>query len=258
MGFKKKYKIGDRIGPYNILIIDEAKPKRYNSDKNRSVRQCVFECPWCEEHKSFISPIGPVRDGKTKSCGCLHKKQASALATLNCKKNLSVKPGDKFGKLCVLEVKPQKESGKHALCLCQCDCGFSPKWILSNSLISGTTQSCGCTTSRGEEKIAQILSSLNINFITKYQFKDCINPKTNAKLRFDFYLPDYNCCIEYDGEQHFIDKSVSSKWESLADIQYRDKIKDEYCNLKNIKIIRIPYFDFNQINSCFLRDKIGI
>lgn len=66
------------------------------------------------------------------------------------------------------------------------------------------TQSCGCLNSKGEEKITQILLKLNIIFYKEYQFIDCINPKTNTKLRFDFYLPDYNCCIEYDGKQHYV------------------------------------------------------
>lgn len=70
--------------------------------------------------------------------------------------------------------------------------------------MSGKTQSCGCLVSKGEEKINFILQELKIKFNTQKTFNDCINPKTNTKLRFDFYLPDYNCCIEYDGKQHYI------------------------------------------------------
>jgi hypothetical protein len=48
-------------------------------------------------------------------------------------------------------------------------------------------------------------------------------------------------CIEYDGRQHFI---AIEKWGGelgLLDQQKKDKIKDEYCKIKNIKLIRIPY-----------------
>lgn len=44
---------------------------------------------------------------------------------------------------------------------------------------------------------------MNVSFEKEKTFIDCVNPKTNFLLRFDFYLPDYNIIIEYDGEQHF-------------------------------------------------------
>jgi hypothetical protein len=38
-------------------------------------------------------------------------------------------------------------------------------------------------------------------------------PNSDILLRFDFYLPDYNTLIEYDGKQHFIfdDKTWNTK-----------------------------------------------
>lgn len=64
--------------------------------------------------------------------------------------------------------------------------------------------SCGCLTlSSGEKQVLDILKKNNLNFKKEKTFSDCVNPKTNFKLRFDFYLPDYNCCIEYDGKQHY-------------------------------------------------------
>ena len=61
--------------------------------------------------------------------------------------------------------------------------------------------------------------------------------------QFDFYLPDKNILIEYDGSQHF-DKT--SKFYS-KDLIQTDKIKNEYCSKNNIHLIRIPYTKFNQI-----------
>jgi len=52
-----------------------------------------------------------------------------------------------------------------------------------------------------------ILIKNNINFISQYKFKDCIFPDTKYPAIFDFYLPDKNICIEYDGEQHFYYKN---------------------------------------------------
>lgn len=111
--------------------------------------------------------------------------------------------------------------------------------------------SCGCKNfSKGELKIKNILQKLNISFKQEYKFKDCINPKTKYPLRFDFYLPDYNCCIEYDGEQHFIEGCFQNN--DLKDRQYKDNIKNLYCKNNNIILIRIPYTDLKKINKEYL------
>ena len=55
-----------------------------------------------------------------------------------------------------------------------------------------------CRLSKGETKIKKFLEDNKINFTPQKQFSDC---RYKRKLPFDFYLPDYNCCIEYQGEQ---------------------------------------------------------
>ena len=98
----------------------------------------------------------------------------------------------------------------------------------------------------------------NIIFDTQYWFNDCINPQTNCKLLFDFYLPSYQCLIEYDGEQHF--KYTNQGWNNkdhFEQVQYRDEIKNQYCKEKGIKLIRIPYWDYDKIDIEYLLNKIN-
>ena len=62
---------------------------------------------------------------------------------------------------------------------------------------------CGCpkcNSSKGENEIRKYLNKYNINFKEQEKFENCKNEK---ELPFDFYLPEYNICIEYDGKQHF-------------------------------------------------------
>lgn len=96
-----------------------------------------------------------------------------------------------------------------------------------------------CGESKGEKEIRNILLNKKINFIPQHKFDDCKNVN---KLPFDFYLPDYNICIEYHGEQHY--KPI--KWFGgdtvFNKLVERDKIKSEYCKLNNIKLFIIPYF----------------
>lgn len=106
-----------------------------------------------------------------------------------------------------------------------------------------------CRQSQGENKISEYLKNKNIEYINQKKFKDCKNKKS---LPFDFYLPKYNLCIEYDGEQHYIIRekrfgSTEKPKEILNQIKQRDKIKDDYCKINNINLLRIKYDQFNNI-----------
>jgi hypothetical protein len=85
---------------------------------------------------------------------------------------------------------------------------------------------------------------LNLKFENQKSFDDCINIK---KLKFDFYLPDYNTCIEFDGAQHFrpIDRFGGEEYFNY--IKLCDSIKNRYCVDKDIKLIRISYKEYGKI-----------
>ena len=106
-----------------------------------------------------------------------------------------------------------------------------------------------CNESKGEKRIRQYLNSMNINFIPEYRFDDCKNIKT---LPFDFYLPELKICIEFDGIQHFkpttfggISKEVALN--NLKIQQEKDKLKTQYCKSNNIKLLRISYLKYINI-----------
>jgi len=106
-----------------------------------------------------------------------------------------------------------------------------------------------CKRSRGEEQIEQWLKEKNIPFIPQMTFNDCRGIRRT--LPFDFYLPEINTCIEYDGRQHFEPVKFSQKTsletskKAFLKIQKSDKIKNKYCLEHNINLIRIPYFLLN-------------
>lgn len=95
-----------------------------------------------------------------------------------------------------------------------------------------------CKESRGEKETGVFLSENNIKFIREKIFLDCKNVRP---LPFDFYLPDFNICIEYDGEQHFFNKPGWGGRAKLKEIKKRDKIKTNYCIINNILLIRISF-----------------
>lgn len=108
--------------------------------------------------------------------------------------------------------------------------------------------------SLGERKIYLFLKQQNINFINEHFFEDCINIKTNYSLFFDFYLPNFNICIEFDGRQHFEQICFGQNDKDFKQRKERDEIKNQYCKSNNIKLIRIPYWDFNKIEEILTKD----
>ena len=109
-----------------------------------------------------------------------------------------------------------------------------------------------CNYSKGEKLISNFLKENNINFIPQKKFDGC---KSKKKLPFDFYLPDYNMCIEYDGKQHFEVREFFGGLEAFEITKAHDKIKTDYCINNNITLIRIPYFEYNVIEE-LLTNKI--
>ena len=101
-----------------------------------------------------------------------------------------------------------------------------------------------CNQSYGEKVVGIWLAKHNISFISQHRFADCIDQR---QLPFDFYLPELNKMIEFDGEQHFRPVDFAgrgAKWalEHFKITQHHDKIKNQYCCDNNIQLLRIPYF----------------
>ena len=101
-----------------------------------------------------------------------------------------------------------------------------------------------CSNSKGALKIKNILDINNIEYFQEMRFNDCRNKNS---LPFDFYLPEYKTCIEFDGLQHFESIDYWGGEERLNYIKKNDNIKNEYCKDNNIKLIRVPYYEINNI-----------
>ena len=100
--------------------------------------------------------------------------------------------------------------------------------------------------SKGVREIEEYLIDNNIEYIREYTFNDC---KSKNVLRFDFYLPQYNCCIEFDGQQHFIMVDYFGGFDGFVSTVIRDTIKNIYCKDNNINLIRIPYNKLENIKN---------
>ena len=90
------------------------------------------------------------------------------------------------------------------------------------------SQGCNkCNLSKGESLIQYFLLDNNICYETQKTFSLCVNPLTNRKLAFDFFIPSINTCVEFDGIQH---SEESNRFkDTLKQIQYRDNLKNIFC-----------------------------
>ena len=95
-----------------------------------------------------------------------------------------------------------------------------------------------CKESRGESKVRVFLEQNNIEYSPQHKFNDC---KDIRPLPFDFYLPQYNLCVEYNGEQHYRPFNRFGGEKTFISQKKRDKIKKEYCEQKDIPLLIIKH-----------------
>ena len=126
-------------------------------------------------------------------------------------------------------------------------CGF--EWsALADSVIRG--HGCpSCNESKGEKLIRNILKNNNITFIKEFK------PRwDNSYYRYDFFLPDYDILIEYDGKQHFYEftgwkyKQSSTLEERISNDLAKNKLALKY----NKKLMRISYSEYDNIKDTFM------
>lgn len=114
--------------------------------------------------------------------------------------------------------------------------------------LSHRCKECTKKESKPELLIRKFLTSNNIMFEQEKRFDDC---RDALPLPFDFYLEDYNLLIEFDGQQHY--KPVPNRdYETTVK---HDNIKNEYCASHNIDLLRIPYWEVDNIEE-ILKDKL--
>jgi hypothetical protein len=114
-----------------------------------------------------------------------------------------------------------------------------------------------CKNSKGEKIILLFLIKNNIVYINQKMFDDCRNPKTNHKLRYDFFIPSKNILIEYDGKQHFKSGKFGKTTYTvnmMQENQFRDDVKTKYAKNNNIKLLRIKYTDYKNIEEILINN----
>lgn len=126
--------------------------------------------------------------------------------------------------------------------MCSCGRDFT---VDTTHFIGGKFQCNECRVKQSNiAKLVEIyLIEKNLSYQKEKVFKDCKNKKP---LPFDFYLTDYNACIEVDGIGHYRPVAFNGDKEKAEEIfiqrKNNDEIKNKYCKNNNIPLLRLPFW----------------
>lgn len=218
-----------RYGRKHFIDITGAKFNLLTAINLTDLRAANGSAMWncvCDCGNKVNASYSDLKRGRVRSCGC--DKYSSMKVDVTNKK---------FGMLTVLKQANNKRN--RTAWLCKCDCGTN-KIVNTVDLTIGKARSCGCRhQSYYEVFIASLLKEMNIKFIPQYRFKKCKNKRT---LPFDFFLPDYNTCIEYNGRQHYESVDFWGGKNAFLKRLKNDTIKTNFCNENNIALLSLPHF----------------
>ena len=216
-----------------------------NTNHKLKIGKPIFaycRCTQCNQTEMYICNWDL---GKTKMCNSCSGKQNAA-------NKRTIKIGDKFGYLEVVQDGGTDGLRHYSLCKCtHCNREDLIK-VMDIKLLTGNNVSCGCITSKGEEKIKDILNNNHIKYDYNKSYPPLIE-ETSRKLRFDFIIYNndnsINRFIEFDGNQHKTGM-WGGNWSNLETfdvIHERDLIKNDFCIKHDYVLIRIPYWKINTL-----------
>lgn len=248
MKFGHKPAIFHKSNPYTIQNIKlwcklNNKPFELLSDiyKNNSEKlkwRCLkgncgeeFKASWSDIQSGY--GCGVCEGRQVKLSNCLATKNPDLASEWYPILNINLTPYD-----------VPVNSGKKVWWLCK-ECGH--KWealIYSRNSGNGCPQ---CSESKGEKRIKKYFNYCNINYIWQKEFDNLLGIG-NGNLSYDFYLPQCNLLIEYQGNYH--DGTVGAHIQSKEDFEKQiehDRRKREYAQNNNINLLEIWYWDFDNI-----------
>lgn len=158
------------------------------SFSGRKESQWLCECS-CNEHNKIVVTRSNLKNGNTKSCGCLKFNKTSMVRV---REDLT---GQLFGRLRVLEQVEDfiKSDGRHvAQWVCECNCNNKTHVIVTGeSLKYGNTKSCGCL---NKEFMSQLNKKENKKDLSG-EYGIIWSTNTNEKIYFD--LEDAEEILKY-------------------------------------------------------------
>ena len=237
-GIIQCHQCGSNRNP-QIQLTEDIVGKKFNhltvieKTKHRAGGKILYKCVCdCEKQTEVYASRTDLQREHTVSCGCVKRKY-----------NI----GNVINNREIIDCVGSKYNDGHYYYRCKClICGREYD-ALGQTLEK--TISCGCQKSIGEYNIIQVLK-----YIKEYCFP-------HSKLRYDFAIVNENKeivrLIEFDGEQHYENNVKNSGWNTYQKYQHtleHDLLKNEIAKNNNIPLVRIPYWERDNITFEILFD----
>lgn len=128
--------------------------------------------------------------------------------------------------------------------------------VSPSDFISHQTRCPFCNSPKGETIISKILDTINIKYEYQKTFPDL---RDTQLLSYDFYIPDQNILIEYQGIQHYQPIEYFGGDTRFKYQQKHDKMKAEYAKARGYKLIAVPYTEdtFSKIKRYLLKNGLS-
>jgi hypothetical protein len=211
-----------------IRVLDE-----YINVKTPIKHICEFGHTWDVTPNAILSGAGcPICSRKIKKTMTMYLEELNS-------KNITIKPLEEYilAKTPILHI-----------------CEYGHKWYITPDHVLRGIGCPICNQSKGENVIKEFFDLSNIYYIPQKEFEGLVGLK-GGNLSYDFYLPDYNLLIEYQGQYH--DGTVNNQTQKqFKKQQEHDKRKREYANKYNIKLLEIWYYDFDNIEEILNKELI--
>ena len=234
---------------------NDKKPEEYCPNSNQEV---WWKCKKGHEWEAIISNKNSKESGCPYCAGQLPSKEYNLFTRdpILASEWHTIKNGD----LTPYDV--TVGSNKFAWWICK-ECNH--EWYAMINCRSGEKGS-GCPecnkTSTGEILISNVLNSYNISNTSQFKIEKCRNKN---RLPFDHAIfgdiekSNLIFLIEYDGPHHFYPvcfggMSEESAIEAFKQTQINDKIRNNYCLNNNIPLLRIPYWEFDNISTILITE----
>jgi hypothetical protein len=223
--------ISERLNQIDAVLLE---PYIHKNNKSKLKLKCNIDCHvWETSYYNFINN----RNGCAKCSKKLTITQQEAELKIN----------ERCLMMDYVLIQPfifKKTSNTIISLKCnKCDCEWM---VIYNNFISRKSGCPKCCESKGERKIKSFLKENNLSYVSQKIFNDC---KDKDYLKFDFYLKEHNTCIEFDGIQHFEPLDFFGGIVQLKDVKKKDEIKNKYCELNHISLIRIPYNEYANVEN---------
>ena len=244
----------DSFAQYHIDNTDKDFINKYWSDKNtvdawsiapNSNKKVWIKCQEKDYHNDYETDCANFTRGRR--CPYCFGKKVNYYDSFGYLLPDKVKYWNSKNNISPYEITPY--SGKKFLFECE-NCKKIFNIILSEMSVKHSVTCRDCTISRGEHIIKEWLLYNNFNFIHDKEYFEDLYSDRGFLLRPDFILPDHKIWIEYDGEFHYRDIIKDGSY----DYQLKnDEIKNEYAKEHGWKLIRIPYWEFDNIEEILNR-----